>query len=71
MVIIAEASGTVCMAIIVGLRYTYPHVGVWRSLVARTVRDGEVVCSNHITPTKIHTYVSMDILFTDARLALS
>gem|GEM_PF-5783704 len=32
--------------------YNHPYVGVWRSSVARTVRDGEVVCSNHITPTK-------------------
>ena len=29
----------------------WPVVGVWRSLVARTVRDGEVVRSNRITPT--------------------
>ena len=33
------------------VEYTYSHVGVWRSSVARTVRDGEVVRSNRITPT--------------------
>ena len=32
--------------------YTIFSVGVWRSLVARTVRDGEVVRSNRITPTR-------------------
>lgn len=31
--------------------YNNTSVGVWRSLVARTVRDGEVVRSNRITPT--------------------
>ena len=33
--------------------YTIFSVGVWRSLVARTVRDGEVVRSNRITPTTV------------------
>lgn len=31
--------------------YTIFSVGVWRSLVARTVRDGEVAGSNPVTPT--------------------
>ena len=35
------------------IRWTYTvfSVGVWRSLVARTVRDGEVAGSNPVTPT--------------------
>ena len=28
-----------------------PTVGVWLSLVERLVRDQEVGCSNHLTPT--------------------
>ena len=27
------------------------HFGVWLSLVERYVRDVEVACSNHVTPT--------------------
>ena len=29
---------------------------MWRSLVARTVRDGEVAGSNPVTPTKKYKY---------------
>ena len=30
--------------------------GVWLSLVERYVRDVEVACSNHVTPTGTHEY---------------
>ena len=42
---------------------------MWRSLVARTVRDGEVVCSNHITPTKIYNYTYRGVAQLVARTA--
>ena len=29
------------------------EIGVWLSLVERYVRDVEVACSNHVTPTRV------------------
>ena len=40
-------------------------IGVWLSLVERLVRDQEVGCSNHLTPTmeSIHNHMVMNALF--------
>ena len=35
---------------------TKKHFGVWLSLVERLVRDQEVGCSNHLTPTRSSVY---------------
>ena len=40
------------------------NIGVWLSLVERFVRDEEVACSNHVTPT-IKPLVSAVFLFFD------
>ncbi len=38
------------------------HVGVWLSLVERLVRDQEVGCSSHLTPTTKST-CNLQVLF--------
>ena len=54
--------------------YTIFSVGVWRSSVARTVRDGEVVRSNRITPTmklfEAHVHHIEPLAITKAKEAI-
>ena len=39
------------LSLIFKLKLTKENIGVWLSLVERLVRDQEVGCSNHLTPT--------------------